>query len=60
MDELDRANRLVDSSLFFLDSPNNLGNPDASVQSLRESSKELAQKIAALMASAQSGKVTHP
>eukprot|EP01087_Luapelamoeba_hula_P019732 TRINITY_DN6586_c0_g2_i1.p1 TRINITY_DN6586_c0_g2~~TRINITY_DN6586_c0_g2_i1.p1 ORF type:complete len:980 (-),score=217.86 TRINITY_DN6586_c0_g2_i1:62-3001(-) len=55
-DELERASKAVDTSLFHLDSPTDRGNPDATARGLTEASKDLADKVADLMRAIQGGK----
>lgn len=54
--ELQTAFNAVDSYLFALDSPANVGNRNATAQILLASSKKLAEEIATLFATVKSGK----
>lgn len=56
VDDLEKAYRIVDNSLFHLDSPTNKGNQSATTRGLLDSSKDLAAKIANLVNSVHSGK----
>jgi len=53
--ELKEAYNLVDSSLFALDSPANVGNRDATAQILLASSKKLMGEISGLFEAVKSG-----
>lgn len=54
--DLEKAYNAVDSYLFNIDSPANMGNQNATAQVLLESSKKLADEVSQLLSAVQTGK----